>query len=153
MPLGGTLYPAHAYRTRTFARWQRRTGLQDQTLIAAVSEMRAGLIDADLGGGVLKKRVAWQGRGKRGGGRLLVATNRNDRWIFLIGFTKNERSDISPREFSALQKWSGDLLALDETELAAALAAGELQEIPHACPGTKEESNPGRGVRRRARPS
>jgi hypothetical protein len=62
----------------------RKAGLTDQALCQAVSEMSQGLIDADLGGNVVKKRVPLPGRGKRGGARTIVATNRGDRWFFLF---------------------------------------------------------------------
>jgi hypothetical protein len=64
----------------------RKTALTDVVLCKAVQEMAAGLIDADLGGGVLKKRVGLAGRGKRGGVRTLVATNKGNRWFFVFGF-------------------------------------------------------------------
>lgn len=83
------------FKTRHFARWMRKTELTDSALCAAVSEMAAGLIDADLGGGVLKKRVALPGRGKSGSARTLVATNKGVRWFFVFGFEKNERASIS----------------------------------------------------------
>jgi len=75
-------------KTRTFSRWQRKIGLQNKTLREAVEEMKNGLVDADLGGGVFKKRVALPGRGKSGGARTLIATNKADRWIFIYGFEK-----------------------------------------------------------------
>jgi hypothetical protein len=66
----------------------RKSDLSDQDLCKAVSEMEQGLIDAHLGGYVVKKRVALAGRGKRGGARTLVATNLEDRCFFLFGFEK-----------------------------------------------------------------
>jgi len=69
------------FKTRYFARWMRKTELSDEALYSAVIEMTHGLIDADLGGGILKKRVGLSGRGKRGGARTLVATNKGNRWI------------------------------------------------------------------------
>ena len=74
------------FKTRYFARWVRKTDLTDNSLCKAVSEMAAGLVDADLGGGVVKKRVALPGRGKSGGARTLVATNRGSRWFFRVRF-------------------------------------------------------------------
>lgn len=74
-----------------FRRWMRKTELSDAALCKAVAEMDQGLIDADLGGGVMKKRVPLPGRGKSGGARTLVATNKGDRWFFLYGFAKNQR--------------------------------------------------------------
>lgn len=62
----------------------RKTELSDDALFAAVVEMAQGLIDADLGGGVVKKRVGLSGRGKRGGARTLIATNKGNRWFFCV---------------------------------------------------------------------
>ena len=94
------------FKTRHFVRWMRKTNLTDDALCTAVSEMDAGLIDADLGGGVVKKRVALPGRGKSGSTRTLVATNKGDRWFFVFGFEKNERANISKKELEALQTYS-----------------------------------------------
>ncbi len=57
------------FKTRQFAKWMRKTDQTDGALCLAVGEMVGGLVDADLGGDVLKKRVALHGRGKRGGAR------------------------------------------------------------------------------------
>jgi len=93
--------------------------------------MRTGLIDADLGGHLFKKRVAAPGRGKRGSARVLVGTNLGDRWFFLFGFEKNERDNINDRELAALQKLAGALLNLDAGEITRQLEAGILEEICH----------------------
>lgn len=90
------------YKTRWFDRWARKQGLTTPSLCAAVREMTAGLYDADLGGGLLKKRIARPGQGKRGGFRTLVATNKGTRWVFVYGFPKNERSNIDKDEEDAL---------------------------------------------------
>jgi hypothetical protein len=66
------------YKTRWFDRWARKQGLTTPNLCAAVREMTAGLYDADLGGGLLKKRIARPGQGKRGGFRTLVATKQGN---------------------------------------------------------------------------
>ena len=80
-------------------------------------------------GGVVKKRVALPGRGKSGGARTLVATNRDTRWFFVFGFAKNERANIEDRELAALQKLAGDLLAMSLPALARASSDGTLIEI------------------------
>jgi hypothetical protein len=72
------------FKTRHFNRWARKANLPDSPLCQAVTEIRQGLIDADLGGGIIKKRVALPGHGKRGSTRTLLATNRNDRWVFVF---------------------------------------------------------------------
>ncbi len=100
-----------------------------QALADAISEMHAGLIDADLGGGLYKKRVARAGHGKSGGFRTLVATNRDSRWIFVYGFAKNERGNIDRDEEAALKALASQLLALSPSALLAAVHADELIEV------------------------
>lgn len=117
------------FKTRSFARWMRKTELMDKVLHVAIEEMAQGLIDADLGGGVFKKRVALPGRGKSGGARTLVATNKGNRWFFLFGFEKSERANVTANELEALQKAASDLLALTNKELDAYVESGALQEI------------------------
>ncbi len=117
--------------TRYFSRWLGKTDLSIERLCRAVEEMERGLIDANLGGGILKKRVASAGRGKRGSTRTLVATNRVNRWFFVFGFEKSDRDNITTKELSALKTLASDLLRLGVPELSAAVAAKTLQEICH----------------------
>jgi hypothetical protein len=119
----------HIFKTRHFQRWMRKTALGDSDLRKAVLEMTAGLIDADLGGGVVKKRIGLAGRGKRGGVRTLVATNKGNRWFFVFGFEKNERDNISDAELQALQDYAADLFERTAAQLDAAAADGTLLEI------------------------
>lgn len=107
----------------------RKTEVTDAALCKAVEEMTAGLIDADLGGGVVKKRVGLAGRGKRGGARTLVATNKGSHWFFVFGFEKNERANVRAEELEALQAVAADLLARTGQQLDEAVADGTLQEI------------------------
>lgn len=90
------------YKTRQFDKWAGKEGLTDSVLAAAVVEMESGLIDADLGGHVVKKRVALPGRGKSGGARTLLAYRLGDRAFFVYGFAKNERDNIDDKELKAL---------------------------------------------------
>jgi hypothetical protein len=117
------------FKTRTFCRSMKRSGMTDEALWAAVLEMARGLIDADLGGHVVKKRVAPPGQGKRGGARTIVATKLGEHWFFLYGFRKNERSNIDTVELRALQEVAKDLLGLDDHQLDIALQAGEIVEV------------------------
>ena len=130
MPLGGIIrLMMRIFKTRHFQRWMRKTELTDAALRKAVEEMAAGLIDADLGGCVVKKRVGLAGRGKRGGARTLVATNKGNRWFFVFGFEKNERASITAEELEGLQAIAADLLACTGQQLDEAVADGTLQEI------------------------
>ena len=119
------------FKTRQFAKWMRKSDLTDHALCLAVSEMVSGLVDADLGGDVLKKRVALPGRGKRGGARTLVATRRVNRWFFVFGFEKNEKANVSSAELEALQWLAKQLLDLTARQLEVAVQDGSLQEICH----------------------
>lgn len=119
------------FKTRHFHRWMRKTDLIDLALCSAVSEMENGLIDADLGGEVVKKRVPLPGRGKRGSTRTLVATNRGNRWFFVFGFEKNDRANVSTRELEALQALATDLLLLDSKALDRQVEQEALLEICH----------------------
>jgi len=121
------------FKTRYFTRWMRKTSLSNEALCKSVAEMERGLIDADLGGGVFKKRVALPGRGKRGSTRTLVVTNKNDRWFFVVGFEKNARANVSAEELKALQTIAADLLQLSSSELDVQVEDGTLQEICHDC--------------------
>jgi hypothetical protein len=116
-------------KTRHFARWSRKSGLSDSLMKIAVREIQRGLLEADLGGGVVKKRVALPGKGKRGGARTLLATNKSDRWFFLFGFEKNERANISGNELDSLNKLAKSLLGLTTTQIAVALEKGALVEV------------------------
>lgn len=119
----------NVYKTRWFDRWARKEGLDSSSLCTAVHEMKLGLVDADLGGGLVKKRIGRPGQGKSGGYRTLVATNRGDRWMFVFGFPKNERSNIDKDETEALKKLATHLLSLTAQALDTAQRAGELIKV------------------------
>jgi hypothetical protein len=114
----------HQLKTKFFQRWQKKTTVTDAELLLALSEMQAGLIDADLGGGVVKKRIATGGRGKSGGVRTLIATNKGERWLFVFGFEKNERTNITPTELGALQDMASEFLEMNETVIKDSINNG-----------------------------
>ena len=117
------------FKTKGFQRWAAREGLSDEALRAAVTEMEDGLIDAKLGGYVVKKRVALPGRGKRGGSRTLVVYQQADKAFFVYGFAKNERANISDKELKALKLLATQLLGYTNPALTKATKAGELIEV------------------------
>jgi len=96
--------------------------------MVAVEEMQRGLVDADLGGGLLKKRIARPGAGKRGGYRTLLATNRRDRWVFLFGFGKNELENIDDDDEWDYRKLAGIFLGKRDSDIAQLIQDGELKE-------------------------
>jgi len=119
----------HAFKTRWFQQWAIKEGLSDQALQSARSEIQSGLVDANLGGHIVKKRVALPGQGKRGSLRTLLAFQLDSRAFFIYGFAKNERSNIDRKELKALKLLAKELLSYSAEKLAIAIAAGELIEV------------------------
>ena len=116
-------------KTRTFNRWLRKTLLTDTALLKAIDEMEQGLVDADLGGNIYKKRVALPGRGKSGSTRTLIATNRQDRWFFMFDFEKNDKENITQAELAYLQEVAQIFLGYSSDELQLAIDKGEFLEV------------------------
>ena len=131
-PSGGAL---RIYKLKAFARFQRREGIADAGLAKAVRSAEEGLVDAELGGGLIKQRVARAGQGKSGGYRTVLAFRRGERSVFLYGFVKSERANIDHDELEALRDIARTYLELDVKMIEAAIAAGELLEVGY---GEKE---------------
>ena len=119
------------FKTKTFSRWAKKEKVTDELLRKAVEEMLMGLVDADLGGGLMKKRVARVGQGKRGGHRMLVAFKCSDRSIFIFGFSKNDREDIDDEEKHLYKQLAYYYLTMDEHSLAALLKQKKLFEVDY----------------------
>lgn len=118
-------------KTRVFSRFARGQRIRDRDLRAAVERAARGLIDADLGGGVIKQRVARKGQGRSGGFRVLLAFRANDRAVFIYGFAKNERDNIDAKELRTLRDIADSWLAAGLAHLEQEIAAGRLEEVPN----------------------
>ena len=116
--------------TKTFRRFQRKERIANATLLDAIRNANAGLIDAELGRGLIKQRVARQGQGKSGGYRALVAFRENDRAIYLFGFAKSGRANVDPATLLHWQAIAADVLAASDAAIDNAIANGELKELP-----------------------
>lgn len=116
-------------KRRDFARWQAGEKMPDAVLCKAVKEMEDGLIDADLGGFLYKKRVARSGSGKSGGYRTLLSAKVGDRCVFLHGFPKSGKANIMQDEKKALQFAGKVFLELSGEALSRALQSGVLLEV------------------------
>lgn len=112
-----------------FNDWANDNQISDKSLIKALDEIAGGLVDANLGGGLLKKRVALDGRGKRGGARTILAFRIGERAFFIYAFAKNKKSDLTPKETKALKLLAKTYFALPDKELDALVRQGELIEI------------------------
>jgi hypothetical protein len=115
--------------TKVFARFARKERLNDERLCEAIARADAGSIDAELGGGLIKQRVARAGGGRSGGYRTVIAYRASSRSVFLYGFAKNERENIDNRELDYLKRLSRLYLAYSDVEIATALAVAELKEV------------------------
>lgn len=116
-------------KRKDFARWQAREKLPDTSLCQAVEEMERGLIDVDLGGFLYKKRVARPGGGKSGGYRTVLSARIGDRYVFLHGFAKSEKANITQDEKKALQFAGKVVLDLPPADLTKVVKAGVLMEV------------------------
>jgi len=114
------------FKTRTFTRFAEKTGISDSALCRAVEEAERGLIAANLGGGLIKQRIARPGQGKSGGFRTLIEFKAAARSIFVHGFAKNEKDNIAADELVALKKLAAELLACDQRAIAHTVASGIL---------------------------
>jgi hypothetical protein len=119
------------YKSKWFTKWADKEDLTDRDLSAAVEEMANGLIDADLGGHVIKKRVALQGQGKSGGARTLLAFKVGEQAFFMYGFAKNQQDNISAKELKALKAMAKQVLGYTPEQLKMVLNAGEFIEVNH----------------------
>jgi hypothetical protein len=112
-----------------FHRWAKTEGLTDAKLREAALEIESGLVNARLGGFLVKKRVRAAGRGKRGGYRTIVAHRQGDRLVFLHGFDKNEKDSISSKEQEALRKLGDYYMALRDADLSRMVRDGIVIEV------------------------
>ncbi len=119
------------YKLKAFARFQRRERMADNALGRAVQSAEQGLVEADLGGGLIKQRVARPGQGKSGGYRTVIAYRRGERAVFLFGFAKNERASLDDDELVYWRHVGRGYLGLDDQGLDAAIDAGELTEVSY----------------------
>jgi hypothetical protein len=119
------------FKAKTFARFTRRERITDERLREAIEQAERGLVDADLGGGLIKLRVARAGQGKRGGYRVLIAFRSNLRAVFLFGFAKNELDNIEDDQLATLRETAALWLVADAQKIAGALKDGLLIEVRH----------------------
>ena len=117
------------FKIKWFNQWVLKEKITDNELLQAIKEIEQGLIDANLGGNVYKKRVSYQGRGKRSGARTLIALKVKDKAFFVYGFSKNQQDNINERELKALKQLAKELLRYDDEQLRNAMAIGELIEV------------------------
>jgi len=117
------------FKYRKFHKWAIDEGISDTTLIEAFHELEHGLFDANLGGGLYKKRVARSGQGKSKGYRVLIAFRQGNNCFFIYGFAKNEVSNIADKEREVYQRLGNYYLSVDDEGLKPLIALNELIEV------------------------
>jgi hypothetical protein len=123
------------YKTKGFARYARRERLNDAALCEAVERANRGIVDADLGQGVIKQRVARPGQGRSGGFRVILFYRLGNRVVFVEGFSKNEKSNITADELNQLRKLAITFLSYSPTAVTKLVQIGEWIEV--ICDGTE----------------
>jgi hypothetical protein len=103
--------PVRVYTTKAFARFQRRERIDGVNLREAIDRAAKGLVDADLGDGIVKQRVARPGQGRSGGYRTIIAFRAGRRAVFLFGFAKNSQANIDVATLATWKLIGADLLA------------------------------------------
>ncbi len=117
------------FKTRGFARFARKERLGDRELREAIARAERGIVDADLGGHVIKQRVARSGQGRSGGYCTVIAYRSQTRAVFLFGFAKNDLDNIDDDELRVLRKAAAEMLVWRDDEVTAMVALGKWTEI------------------------
>jgi hypothetical protein len=117
------------FKNTWFVRFAKREKISNAALLKAIEEAERGIIAADLGGHIIKQRVARPGQGKSGGYRTIIVFRQGDRAFFVYGFAKSDRENIDKDELEAFKKVAEYLLTLDGEQIKTLLDAGALTEV------------------------
>jgi len=115
--------------TKHFSKWVSKQKISDEYLETALSELEAGHFEANLGGYLYKKRVRFEGQGKSGSGRTIICYKKEDRAIFIHGFAKNEKENLSPKELHVFKEFSRIIMKLSASEIQIAIENGDFIEV------------------------
>ena len=117
------------FKNAWFERFARKQRIDDSALSEVIERAERGLIDADLGGGVIKQRVARPGQGKSGGYRTIILYRHESRAFFIYGFAKNQQANISDEEKEAFKQAAQHILSLSDAHLTAMIEKGQFSEV------------------------
>jgi len=116
------------FKSRWFQRFARKEGIADAALCEAIVRAEKGQIDADLGGGVIKQRIARPGQGRSKGCRTIILFRRGAKAFFVYGFAKSRRANINDDEEQQFKEAAKIVLSLTENALAVRLKRGDFVE-------------------------
>lgn len=126
------------HKNSWFAKFARKERISDSALCDAIDRATRGLIDADLGGGLIKQRVAREGAGKSGGYRTLIFFRAGERAIFVFGFAKSDKANLSVDELVTFRKAARELLEFSQEQMDALVEIGRLSEVKRGKEGLQE---------------
>lgn len=115
--------------TRHFSKWIKKQGVTTEGLLGALEEVRSGSFEANLGSNLIKKRIRFKGQGKRGGGRVIICYKQGNVAIFVHGFSKGEKSNLSFQELIALKEFSKVLVQMSPEALSVAIKNQDFIEV------------------------
>ena len=117
------------FKNSRFHKFARKEKISDAMLCEAVERAERGQIDADLGAGLIKQRVARPGAGKSGGFRTLVFFRAETRAVFAFGFAKSDMANLDDAEEAYLKKAAKLVLGFADAQMDAEVAAGRMFEV------------------------
>lgn len=117
------------YKNAWFAKFAHKEKIADNALCDAVDRAELGLVDAVLGNGLLKQRVAREGEGKSGGYRTLIIFRSGERAIFAFGFAKSDKANLNARELAEFRTAAKAYLAFPQHQMDALVKIGQLTEV------------------------
>ena len=117
------------YMNRWFAKFASREGISNTSLVSAIDQANRGLIDVDLGGGLIKQRVAREGGGKSGGYRTLVFFRHEEKAIFAFGFAKSDKANLSAAELKVYKQAAKIVFALTQAQIDTEVREERLFEV------------------------
>ena len=117
------------FKNSRFHKFARKEKISDAMLCEAVERAERGQIDADLGAGLIKQRVARPGAGKSGGFRTLVFFRAETRAVFAFGFAKSDMANLDDAEEAYLKKAAKLVLGFTDAQMDAEVAAGRMLEV------------------------
>ena len=117
------------FKNKIFNKYARKQNITDGELCNAVAEIENGLVDANYGGNLYKKRMARKGEGKSGGHRTILAYVKGGKTFFMYGFEKSGRDNIEKDEERDYKKLAKRYISLDDAQLTLAKDENVLFEV------------------------
>ncbi len=117
------------FKNAWFGRFARKEKITSDVLWEAIARADKGQIDADLGGGVIKQRIARPGESRSKGFRSIVLFRKGKKAFFVYGFSKSALGNIREDEEEQFKKMARHVLTLTDEQLRQLIEAGQFEEV------------------------